>query len=230
MRKMPIPTAPQAETRCTIRERIYQTLLNWIVDGTLQPGEKILDTEIAKYFATSRTPVREALQLLADQRLVEITPGRASRVTEIDSNQARSNYELMGHLNALALDLLHVQITDAFIEELCNSNRAMAAAIAQKDYPAIRAADRAFHFAFVQLVDNPFLTDFFTNLYAHCLRIENLYFSEKNDFSESICQHEMIVKALSDADLDAAKQGLIKNWVHTIQNIESLPPQHTYPQ
>ena len=54
---MPIPTAPQAETRCTIRERIYQTLLNWIVDGTLQPGEKILDTEIAKYFATSRTPV-----------------------------------------------------------------------------------------------------------------------------------------------------------------------------
>ena len=40
----------------------------------------------------------------------------------------------------------------------------------------------------------------------------------------------MIVKALSDADLDAAKQGLIKNWVHTIQNIESLPPQHTYPQ
>ena len=106
--------------------------------------EKILDTEIAKYFRHEPYAVREALQLLADQRLVEITPGRASRVTEIDSNQARSNYELMGHLNALALDLLHVQITDAFIEELCNSNRAMAAAIAQKDYPAIRAADRAF--------------------------------------------------------------------------------------
>lgn len=75
MSKMPIPTAPASEPRQTVREKIYNTMLEWIVNGTLQPGEKILDTEIAQYFSASRTPVREAIQLLADQRLIEITPG-----------------------------------------------------------------------------------------------------------------------------------------------------------
>ena len=67
---MPIPVKQQAEERLTAKALVYKTLREWITDGTLQPGEQIYDQEIAKYFNVSRTPVREAMQLLADQKQI----------------------------------------------------------------------------------------------------------------------------------------------------------------
>ena len=81
---MPIPVKQQTEERLTAKALVYKTLREWITDGTLQPGEQIYDQEIAKYFNVSRTPVREAMQLLADQKLLEIEPGKQSRVAKFD--------------------------------------------------------------------------------------------------------------------------------------------------
>lgn len=219
MSKMPIPTAPASEPRQTVREKIYNTMLEWIVNGTLQPGEKILDTEIAQYFSASRTPVREAIQLLADQRLIEITPGRASRVAPIDLELARSNYLLMGKLNALAAELAGSRLDKAFLSGLRLRLAEMNSAVEQGDYKGIITADYAFHYAFFEEAGNPFLKDFFRNLYAHCLRIETLYFSRGNDFSESVRQHTMILDALSAGDLPAAQVVLTENWTHTIPGL-----------
>ena len=226
MSKMPIPTAPASEPRQTVREKIYNTMLEWIVNGTLQPGEKILDTEIAQYFSASRTPVREAIQLLADQRLIEITPGRASRALGQPFYKGmgpggfcRSNYLLMGKLNALAAELAGSRLDKAFLSGLRLRLAEMNSAVEQGDYKGIITADYAFHYAFFEEAGNPFLKDFFRNLYAHCLRIETLYFSRGNDFSESVRQHTMILDALSAGDLPAAQVVLTENWTHTIPGL-----------
>lgn len=73
---MPIPKKTNVQAPKTARARVYQTLKEWIENNTLKPREKIYDTELASYFEVSRTPVREAMQLLADQKLIEITPGK----------------------------------------------------------------------------------------------------------------------------------------------------------
>jgi DNA-binding GntR family transcriptional regulator len=73
---MPVPKHFSSPMRITAKERALSQIQKWIIDGTLQPGEKLLDAELAESLAVSRTPVREALQLLEVQGLVEMHPGR----------------------------------------------------------------------------------------------------------------------------------------------------------
>ena len=68
---MPIPPAQKdAAPRTTAKERVYRTLRQWIIDGTMEPGERLNDVELAQYFSVSRTPVREAIQLLDRKSVV----------------------------------------------------------------------------------------------------------------------------------------------------------------
>ncbi len=53
-------------------------MCEWIITGVLKSGEKILDSELAQYFDVSRTPVREAIQMLERQKLVKVIPSRGS--------------------------------------------------------------------------------------------------------------------------------------------------------
>ena len=56
---MPIPAEQKPMVRTTARERVYKTLQQWIVNGTLLPEERLNDVELARYFSVSRTPVRQ---------------------------------------------------------------------------------------------------------------------------------------------------------------------------
>jgi DNA-binding GntR family transcriptional regulator len=67
---MPIPKRIKPISRFTMREEVYSTLLMWIMEGELRPGEKLLDKELAEKMGVSRTPVREALRRLEDKGLV----------------------------------------------------------------------------------------------------------------------------------------------------------------
>lgn len=217
---MPVPAAPQNETRLTVKERVYHTLLEWIVDGTLAPGEKLSDIEIARYFSASRTPVREAMQLLADQRLIDVVPGKESKVAPIDLEQAKSNYLLMGNLNAVALDMCAPSLDTAFLDRLAALHQQMQEAVQKGEYSRVRELDREFHFAFFELAGNYFLTSFFRTLYTHCIRIENLYFSQENGFSRSVRRHDTILRALRANDLATARQELLCNWTDTVIELD----------
>lgn len=219
---MPIPTTPLKEPKRSAKARVYETLLDWIADGTLQPGERLSDIEIANYFSFSRTPVREALQLLADQRLVDIFPGRESRVAPIDFGQAASNYFLMGRLNAVALELCRDRLEEEHLNRLEELNRGMWEALRREDYRAVRQGDREFHFLFFTLADNYFLLSAAQNLYTHCIRIENLYFSQGNDFSQSLELHDRIIAALREGDMEGAGELLTRNWTDTVERLEEL--------
>ena len=101
---MPIPVKTPLEKQKTAKERIYIQLREWIINGTLQPEEKISDQEISQYFSVSRTPAREAIQMLADQKLVEIYPGKETRIAPVNLEEASSHYRMMAELHALAVE------------------------------------------------------------------------------------------------------------------------------
>ena len=58
---MPIPQTAKPLARVSAKEVVFSAVQDWIISGTLQPGEKIVDTELAKAFSVSRTPVRGKL-------------------------------------------------------------------------------------------------------------------------------------------------------------------------
>ena len=73
-----IPSKTESIQTLSVKDRIYNVVCEWIIIGVLKSGEKILDSELAQYFDVSRTPVREAIQMLERQKLVKVIPSRGS--------------------------------------------------------------------------------------------------------------------------------------------------------
>lgn len=212
---MPIPAKKEAEAPKTAKQRVFEGLRDWIIDGTLQPGERLIDTEISEYFSVSRTPVREAIQMLADQKLVEVFPGRESRVSQIGSVDIPETYRMIAELHALSVEFAFDKITDADIDALRDANNALVRAYNSHDLKGCRMFDKSFHDIFLKLADNDFLSAFCLTLNGHVSRVENIYFSKISGMDELIKEHIEIISALEVRDLDKAMEYMRANWLHT---------------
>ena len=215
---MPIPKKSVSTERLSAKELVLQTLTEWIIDGTLMPGEKISDLEISTYFNVSRTPVREALQLLAEQRLVETIPARGTKVMPIDMLELRHIYELFSNLQGIAVKLAFPRITEEFLEQLDKINQQLHDAILREDYDAAQLLDQQFHEHFITLADNPFLTTYIHQLAVHTRRAEKLYF---NAVAQSAAGHRHILDALREKNCANAVSYMIDNWMSSIENAEN---------
>ena len=109
---MPVPQGRGVIHRKSARQAVYETVCDWIITGVLEPGEKILDSELGEYFSVSRTPVREALQLLQSQKLVLVMPGRATVVAPLDTQDIEKCYRPLADLEALAAELACGKLTE----------------------------------------------------------------------------------------------------------------------
>ncbi len=216
---MPIPHKEKIEAPKSAKIRIYEALKEWIVDGTLQPGEKIVDTEISDYFSVSRTPVREAMQLLADQKLIEIIPGKESRVTQLDVINIKQIYRMLAELHALAVEFAFEKIDEKIISKLEKLNQAFAECIARRDYKASMSCDQAFHDLFFQLAGNEFLTSFSHTLNTHVLRLEKQYHEVASNIKDSVEEHRQVIEAVRAHNLERAKKAMAYNWLHTAEII-----------
>ena len=99
---MPVPTNHSKPVRTSAKESAYSQLEQWIIDGTLQPGEKLTDIELAQALNLSRTPIREALQLLEMVGFVKMYPGKATTVTEVLKEDINHLLPPLAVLQALA--------------------------------------------------------------------------------------------------------------------------------
>lgn len=221
---MPIPKKEKKYIPKTAKERVYQTLKEWIETNTLKPGEKIFDVDLATYFEVSRTPVREAMQLLADQKLIEIRPGKESRVAPIDLDYMREIYTILGSLHALAIRFAFPKITKQTIQKLETINNNIRAEV-PKNFVDM---DNRFHECILELVSNPLLCDFCITLAAHANRFKLIYLSvtKIDDSSESVNGHQQIIDALKSRDLTLAEAAVQCNFTYMLEKIDDF--ENTY--
>lgn len=217
---MPIPTKKIKEKPKTAKERVYSEVRNWIIDGTLQPEEKISDQEISRYFSVSRTPVREAIQMLSDQHLVNIYPGKETLVAPINLKEAMSNFKIIADLHALAVEFAYPKITDDTIEELKKINASCIVSNNANDIVASEHFDDEFHQVFVNLADNHFLSEFIHILRSHIQRVKNIDYKENGE--ATFKSHDNIIIALENKDLEAAKDAMRANWLHAVDRMKNL--------
>lgn len=210
---MPIPQEPSFFERVNAKERVLQTLSSWLVDGTLEPGERIYDETLSKYFHVSRTPVREALQTLSEKGLVEIVPGRGTRVAPIDLEDLRQIYPLLSHLHGFAVHLAFDRVTPEIIGELERRNEALRQVLAEGDLPTIREADQQFHQILISLAENKYLSAYLDDLTLHTDRTEAQFFKKSAFREQSVEGHEKIIAALRSGDREGAIQATEENWM-----------------
>jgi DNA-binding GntR family transcriptional regulator len=196
--------------RISFRDRVYEIIQAAIVSGEFTPGMQIRDVDIAKSLGVSRTPVREALQRLADDGLVITTPGAVTRVAG-DFGAVRDIYPIVGALHALAVRRAGPELSAADLTELREANAAFKRAVDGGDVTAALAADDAFHGVVLRRAGNPELDRTLSRLMPHIRRLQLMQFSSVHA-RESIRQHAIIVKACRNRDFADAAAAMEENW------------------
>ena len=209
---MPVPQDRASAPRKLLRDVAYETMRAAILDGTLAPGEKLQDAELSAWLKLSRTPIREALARLEEDRLVETYPQRFTRVAPLDRDQARNTFQVVAAIHALAARLAVPHVTNESIQRMKAANRDFKTAMVAPDAEAAMAADDEFHGIFVELSGNDEIPRELERLLPRLRRIERLRFSSLPG-RRSVKQHKRIITAAAGGDADAAAEAAMENWL-----------------
>ncbi|MGM0921261.1 MAG: GntR family transcriptional regulator [Bacillota bacterium] len=216
---MPIPTNFSSPTRVSAKNRAFAQIQEWIIDGTLQPKEKLNDADLAQALGVSRTPIREALQLLNVQGFVEMFPGVGTQVTSVNKEDINKILPPLGVLQALAAELATPVISQETIDSLREINTKFAEAIKKGDFYSALKQDEQFHNIIVENAQNQYITNSVSNLQAHVLR---LYFNQSIILTnDSIQEHEAILQAFENKNKEKAATLARKNWIRAIDEFYS---------
>ena len=219
---MPIPKTLIPISRSSIREKVYNTLLEWIMEGVLRPGEKILDKDLAVKMGVSRTPVREALRRLEDKHLVESAANRWTRVAEIPAEEPQLIYPILWTMEELAIAQAFAALTPRDLAAMGDANSALEQALKDHDPLSASKADTRFHAVYIRRADNPFLSTILNDLKIRCRRIEVAYFGGSALASDSVAEHRLILEAIAATDLAAVQQRIRLNWQSSLKRIEAV--------
>jgi DNA-binding GntR family transcriptional regulator len=218
---MPVPQSGVKMSRTLAREEAYDKLRDWIIDGTLRPGEVLRDQEIAASLGVSRTPVREALRRLADENLVETSLNRWTRVAPVDLTGAAETYAVIEALEVLALELALPKIKPADVREMTEANRAMRDAVGRQEPMEAVTADEAFHEVLIRRAGNGVLSVLLKQLKTKLRRIEVAYFDAAAPAHVSFREHAAVVAALKNRSLPEALAALRRNWRGSFERFTS---------
>ncbi|GIN56476.1 GntR family transcriptional regulator [Lederbergia ruris] len=216
---MPIPSDHLKPIRLTAKESAFSQLQQWIIEGTLQPGEKLNDTELAKALGVSRTPVRESLQLLEVQGLVKMYPGKATQVTEVDRESIKDLLPPLAALQSLSVELAISHLTDEVVALLENTNERFAKAIRSENYYSALKIDEEFHQIIVDAAKNSYIQSMLASLQPH---VSRLFFYNSIILTEkSIAEHADIVKFMKNGDGVKASSIMKNNWLRAIEEFQT---------
>lgn len=208
---MPLP-AREPIKRPLLREEAYRRLRDAIVEGALEPGERLRDVELAAWLGLSRTPIREALGRLEEDGLIESQPGRWTRVTGLDRREARDAFAVVAALHELAARLGTPRLSPREIADLRAANERFAAALAEADVDEAIAADGAFHHVLLVAAANTAILSTLERLMPRVRRLERLRFASLAG-RESVSQHERIAAACEARDTKSAARETRDNWL-----------------
>lgn len=184
-------------------DRIRQILEQRIISGVLKPGDRLLELEIAKEFNTSQTPVREALEGLHTQRLVESIPYRGTYVRAISSREMQEAYAVRGVLEQLAAELAS-PLLKGDVSELKAIQADLVSAAARGDIMAYAEHNERFHRTIIEQSRNQMLAEAWRNLgFEMRVRILMSKHYEPNLLARA-AEHDPVVRALERQDGVAA--------------------------
>lgn len=186
--------------RATLHSQIAEELRTMIVDGKLAPGQKIPEKELCEAFDISRTPLREALKVLATEGLVELLPQRGARVSVITEAERQELFPIIAALEALAAELACRSMTDAELAELKGLHRQMVAAYDRRDNLEYARLNRKIHLSIFEAARNGALQMLYSNMELRIRNIRHTVRQSDEDWARAVQDHEKILSALEARD------------------------------
>jgi DNA-binding GntR family transcriptional regulator len=192
-------------------DRLRESIEEEIATGKLLPGCHLDETELARRFNVSRTPVREALKLLLGEGLVERRPGRGAVVARIAPQRLIEMFEVMAELEAMCANLAARRMSDEEFAAIEKAHAACGGAVAAHDADAYFYANEGFHFALYAASHNGFLFEQAAALQRKLRPYRRLQLRVRNRIQRSFEEHQAIVDALRDGDAERAMLSVRKH-------------------
>jgi len=203
---MSIVALPRSEAggRQTLAETLRLQLADEIVRGALKPGMTLDETELARRFGVSRTPVREAIRLLAASGLVETYAHRAAVVARPTTEQLTGMFEVMAELEALCASLAAARMTSTERRELEAAHDQLRALIHSGDPQRYHEINEAFHGVIYAGPHNAHLAELTLATRVRVSPYRRAQFRNLGRLAKSHIEHERVVMAILRGDRDGA--------------------------
>ena len=197
----------RSEEYLPLRDAVFNTLRQSIIQGKLKPGERLLEIQLADQLGVSRTPVREALRRLELEGLVTMIPRHGARVAGITKRSLSEVLEVRKVLEVLAVELACGNITDEECEKLAEIQKRMKE-YTSEDLIAFAAADEEFHDVIHQASQNRRLVQILSSLREQMYRYRLEHIKDENARRIVQIEHENILNALRLRHVAEAKQNM----------------------
>lgn len=193
------------ETEPTLmRDQATREIRDLIVTLELPPGSVLSEADLMARLQMGRTPVREALRTLAQEKLVDVYPRRGMFVAGIDPRDLVSLSEARELLEPAAARMAATRITDSDRDEIDTLLRELGGLRKIPRERDLMALDQRLHRFVYRCARNPFLETVLDEYYSHALRIWFLALDRLDSLDDAVREHRSILEAIRDGDADRA--------------------------
>ena len=198
---------------------LVSDLRQLVVDGSLVSGQRISEARLCAHFGVSRTPLREALKVLAAEGFVQLRPNRGAVVAPVDASQIMPIFEVKGALERLIGIKVAECATDEDLCTLSTLHRELGRALDRSELTTYTSLNYSFHKALVSASRNPLLMETYDVLQQKIWRYRFLVNDSLDRLRQSYAEHEDIMAALlarTPLDLSARLE------LHNLQTCEAM--------
>jgi DNA-binding GntR family transcriptional regulator len=196
----PDPRLSLKVERQRLHDVVVEHLRSFITEGVLPPGTKLNERELCETLGISRTPLREALKVLAVEGLIDINPNRGASVSRMSEMEIRETFELMSGIEAFAGELACERITPQELEDIKALHYAMVVSKNQNDLPGYYQRNRAIHDMINLAARNTALRQVYLSLNRRIQALRYLSNQQAPKWERALHDHEEMITALQARD------------------------------
>jgi DNA-binding GntR family transcriptional regulator len=200
--------------RQVLHQEVAVRLRQRIVEGHLAPGAKLNERELSESLHVSRTPLREAIKMLAAEGLVELLHNRGAVVAQMSQQDVADTFEVIAGLEGQSGALAAQRITDDELAEIRALHYEMLAAYTRRDLPTYYSINAQIHTLINAAARNPVLTQTWRTVNA---RLQAMRFRSNVDeakWKRAVKEHERMVELLAQRDANALRELMTQHLEH----------------
>jgi DNA-binding GntR family transcriptional regulator len=193
-----------------------------LVEGAIQPGAKLNERELCEKLRVSRTPLREAIKLLAAEGLVDLLPNRGAVAVKLTEADVVNTFEVLAMLEGLSGELAAQRVTDEEIAEIQAMHYEMMACFTRRDLSGYYRLNARIHSAINNAARNPVLINTYRSINA---RVQSLRFRTNQNETKwqlAMKEHERMLEALIAHDPAALRAVLVEHLIRKRDTIIDL--------
>lgn len=194
----------QIERHQTLREKILETIRDAILKGSMKPGERVSEPDLAERFGISRTPIREAFRQLESEGYLQVIPRKGAVVASLSERDVEEFYAIKIILEGFAARMAAEKLTEKDIERLESINNRLQQIAKDGDVKSFFRVHNEFHEVFIKAAGNEKLHEMINQLVMKFKRLRLASLSVPGRMEISMEDHRDMIQAFRDHDGERA--------------------------